>query len=30
MVTVAGCVVGGTFGLGMGQSKVGEGGSSEY
>ena len=30
MVAVAGCVVAGTFGLGVGQSRVGEGGSIEY
>ena len=30
MVTVGGCVVAGISGLGMGQSRVEEGGSSEY
>ena len=30
MVTVASCMVAGTFGLGVGQSRVEEGGSTEY
>ena len=30
VVTVGGCVVAGISGRGMGQSKAGEGGSSEY